>query len=120
MAAAVSDYKPVRTSKTKIKKSTQNLTLKLKPTTDILKWAGQHKKNRIVVGFALEDKAIRKHAEQKLTNKKLDMIIANTPSAIAAAESSVQIKVPTGEWVRLPHANKTVTARRIIRAVEKL
>ena len=44
MAAAVSDYAPVKTSKTKIKKSDTVLTIKLKPTTDILKWAGQHKK----------------------------------------------------------------------------
>ena len=120
MAAAVSDYKPVRTSRTKIKKSPEDLTLKLKPTTDILKWAGHHKKDRIVVGFALEDKAIRKNAERKLADKKLDMIVANTPSAIAAAESSVQMKIAAGDWIRLPHATKAVTARRIIRAVEEL
>ncbi len=37
MAAAVSDYTPVRPSKTKIKKTDAQLILKLKPTTDIIK-----------------------------------------------------------------------------------
>ena len=41
MAAAVSDYAPAKTSKTKIKKRDKALTIKLKPTTDILKWAGR-------------------------------------------------------------------------------
>jgi phosphopantothenoylcysteine decarboxylase/phosphopantothenate--cysteine ligase len=43
MAAAVSDYTPVRPSKTKLKKQVNKLTLELKPTQDILKWAGKHK-----------------------------------------------------------------------------
>lgn len=120
MAAAVSDYAPVRTSKTKIKKSEADLTLKLKPTTDILKWAGRNKASRIVVGFALEDKDIRKYAEEKLTGKKLDMIVANSPLAIAAEKSSVQMKTAAGNWVKLPHATKAATAKRIIRSVEQL
>jgi phosphopantothenoylcysteine synthetase/decarboxylase len=43
MAAAVADYTPTRQSKTKIKKSKKTLTIKLKPTADILKWAGKQK-----------------------------------------------------------------------------
>jgi len=93
MAAAVSDYAPVKHSKAKIKRSGKSLTLKLKPTADILKWAGEQKKvkskkgkgkrgkRQIVVGFALEDKKLRERAEKKLQEKNLDMIIANTPSA---------------------------------------
>ena len=45
MAAAVSDYKPAVGSKTKIKKEQVDMTLTLKPTRDILKWAGKNKKN---------------------------------------------------------------------------
>jgi len=52
MAAAVADYSPVRPAKSKIKSSGKPLTIKLKPTADILKWAGEHKKkDQIVVGF---------------------------------------------------------------------
>jgi phosphopantothenoylcysteine synthetase/decarboxylase len=118
MAAAVADYAPVRESKTKIKKGHGPLPLKLKPTPDILKWAGRNKKNQIVVGFALEDKAIRENAERKLKEKNLDMIIANTPAAISADKTSVQIKAATGKWLKLPHVAKLAAAKRIIRLID--
>jgi len=43
MAAAVSDYTPAEKSKVKRKKEKRVLTLKLKPTEDILAWAGKNK-----------------------------------------------------------------------------
>jgi phosphopantothenoylcysteine decarboxylase/phosphopantothenate--cysteine ligase len=120
MAAAVADYTPARESRTKIKKGPEPITLKLKPAPDILKWAGRNKKKQIVVGFALEDKNIRKNAELKLKEKNLDMIIANTPVAIGADKVSVQIKAATGKWLKLPHVTKLAAAKRIIRVVETL
>jgi len=119
MAAAVSDYTPVRPAKSKIKRSGKSLTLKLKPTADILKWAGRHKKNQIVVGFALEDKKLRERAEKKLKEKNVDMIIANTPSAIGAEKSTVQIKDPDSGWSNIKKASKSTIARRIIMKVER-
>ncbi len=121
MAAAVADYTPSRPAKTKIKKTGKALTIKLKPTTDILKWAGGHKrKNQIVIGFALEDKAVRSCAEKKLNEKNLDMIIANTPAAIGADKSTVQIKTPGSPWSTIENATKVTTAKSIIRLLEKL
>lgn len=118
MAAAVADYTPAQPAKTKIKKTGKPLTIKLKPTADILKWAGKNKKkNQIVVGFALEDKAVRARAEKKLREKNLDMIIANNYAAIGAEESTVQIKTPDREWLRLPQASKTRIAPKIISLV---
>ena len=120
MAAAVTDYTPARPAKTKIKKTGKSLTIRLKPTTDILKWAGAHKrKNQIVIGFALEDKAIRARAEKKLKEKNLDMIIANTPAAIGAEKSTVQIKTPDSGWTQIKNAAKDTAAKRIINAIEK-
>ncbi len=121
MAAAVADYTPVRSAKTKLKKTDRKLTIELKPTPDILKWAGQHKKNnQILVGFALEDKAIRTRAIKKLKEKNLDMVVVNTPVAIGAAESVVQFKHQTGAWIELNRASKDAIARRVIREAEKL
>jgi phosphopantothenoylcysteine decarboxylase/phosphopantothenate--cysteine ligase len=115
MAAAVADYTPARPAKTKIKKTGQSLTVKLKPTVDILKWAGKNKrKNQIVVGFALEDKAVRARAEKKLKEKNLDMIIANTSAAIGADKSTVQIKIAGREWLKLSQASKATIAQKII------
>ena len=121
MAAAVADYTVAQPAKTKIKKTSQCLALKLKPTTDILKWAGRHKKRgQVVVGFALEDKAVRRRAEKKLKEKNLDMIIANSPAAIGSDRTSVQIKMPGGEWLKLPQADKMTIAKKIITLGEKL
>ena len=121
MAAAVADYTPARPAETKIKKSGKAITIKLKPTTDILRWAGRHKKQgQVVVGFALEDKAVRIRAEKKLKDKSLDMIVANTPAAIGADKSNVQIKTQNSSWLKLQNATKSTTANKIIRLVEKL
>ena len=115
MAAAVADYTVARPAKSKIKKTRENLIIKLKPTTDILKWAGKHKKkNRMIVGFALEEKNLRANAEKKLKEKNLDMIIANTPAAIGADKSTVQIKTPGRKWLKLPQASKTTIAKKIV------
>lgn len=120
MAAAVSDYTPARTSKTKIKKDQKPLlTIKLKPTTDILKWAGRHKKKQIVVGFALEDKNLRARAGRKLKEKNLDMIIANTPAAIGADRAHLQIKTSLGRWTSLGREKKSALARKIIRMIDQ-
>lgn len=129
MAAAVADYTPIRSAKTKLKKSDQLLTIKLKPTPDILKWAGKNKKvkhkrekgkRRIVIGFALEDKAVRARAEKKLREKNLDMIVANSPAAIGADKSDVCIKTPDSQWIKIENATKAATAKKIVRLAEKL
>ena len=120
MAAAVADYTPARESRTKIKKGSGPIMLKLKPTPDILKWAGHNKKNQIVVGFALEDKAVRKNAERKLKEKNLDMIIANSPAAIGTDKTSVEIKTRRGQWIRFSKAAKITVARKIIQMTGNL
>jgi len=137
MAAAVADYAPVRSAKTKLKKSNQQLIIKLKPTPDILKWAGKNKqlkskkhalskaeggkgKKRILVGFALEDKAIRCRAEKKLIEKNLDMIVANSPAAIGADKSDVQIKTADSPWIKIENTTKAAAAKKIICLVEEL
>ncbi len=126
MAAAVSDYTPAKPSKTKLKKQAAKLTLELKPTVDILKWAGRHKTksrvtghgSRIVVGFALEDRDLQVNAERKLREKRLDMIVANAPGAIGVETSTVHIKVGRMEWFEMANQNKATVARRIVSLVE--
>lgn len=121
MAAAVSDYKPAKTEKGKIKKTKAALTLRLKPTRDILAWAGRHKKtHQILVGFALESSSLKKNAEQKLKSKNLDLIVANAPAAIAAEKSAVHLKTPDGNWQTISNASKARIAAQIIKKVEAL
>lgn len=81
MAAAVADYTPAQTADEKIKKSSDELTIRLKPTVDILLAAGQQKRDgQIIVGFALETSNERENALAKLKKKKADFIILNSLS----------------------------------------
>lgn len=80
-AAAVADYTPETYSEEKIKKHEDELTIKLRKTDDILKWLGEHKKrNQILCGFAMETSNLEENATEKLKQKKVDMIVANSIS----------------------------------------
>jgi len=119
MAAAVADYTPARPSQTKLKKQTSKLTLELKPTPDILKWAGRQKKTgQTLVGFALEDRDLRANAERKMRDKNLDVIIANTPGAIGAERTTVHLKRRDSDWLQIVAATKTTIARRFVFLLE--
>ena len=122
MAAAVADFTPARPSKTKIKKDGgPRPTLRLKPTPDILHWAGRHKSaSQVVVGFALEDRHLRDNAARKMRDKRLDMIVANTPAAINAPASILHIKPVDSDWIEISKSHKTASSRRIIREIERL
>ena len=120
MAAAVSDYRPKKPSAKKIKKTQTTLTLDLEPTTDIIKWAGANKDGRTIVGFALEDTDLLANAEKKMKAKNMDMIVANSPEAISSNSSVVHILAQGEKWQTLPAAEKPITAKIIIEAIENV
>ncbi|KAF0198637.1 MAG: phosphopantothenoylcysteine decarboxylase / phosphopantothenate--cysteine ligase [Bacteroidetes bacterium] len=79
MAAAVADYSVDSPAAQKIKKKDGNLTVELKPTTDILAGLGKMKqKNQFLTGFALETENETDNATKKLQNKNLDLIVLNS------------------------------------------
>jgi phosphopantothenoylcysteine decarboxylase/phosphopantothenate--cysteine ligase len=73
----VADYRPVTVAERKIKKKTEQLTLELTRTTDILATVAARGERLFVVGFAAETDAVEQHALEKLQRKNLDMIAAN-------------------------------------------
>ena len=81
MAAAVADFRPVKTSDIKIKKTTGVPKIDLESTVDILSMVANQKTKqdfpRIVVGFAAESQDLITNAQSKLRTKNLDLIIAN-------------------------------------------
>lgn len=81
MVAAVGDFAPDRVQKEKIKKKGEPLDLKLMPTPDILLEASKTKTRQMVVGFAAESQNVVQSAQEKLTKKNLDLIVANDISA---------------------------------------
>ena len=77
-AAAVADYTPVDTADHKLKKSDDDMSIRLKRTEDILKYIGEHKGNgQIVCGFSMETENLIENSKTKLAKKNADMIVAN-------------------------------------------
>jgi phosphopantothenoylcysteine decarboxylase / phosphopantothenate---cysteine ligase len=75
--AAVADYRPIRTSHQKIKKTTETLDLAMERTPDILATVAARAERPFVVGFAAETESVEQNARTKLMKKNLDMIAAN-------------------------------------------
>ncbi len=116
-AAAVSDYRPVKIAKNKIKKKdigSDNINLKLVKNPDIIKYVGEHKKKKVVVGFALESKNLLSYAKTKLKEKNLDMIVANGVSTISSKNSAPTLIFKDGRTKVLKLTSKENVAREII------
>lgn len=80
MAAAVSDFRASKVAAGKIKKTEAKATLaiNLEKNPDIIAEVGKSKSNRqIVIGFAAETEELIQNAKKKLTEKNLDLIVAN-------------------------------------------
>ena len=77
-AAAVADYRPVKRSPGKIKKTESSLSLELERTPDILREVANSKQEGLlVIGFAAETENLMANARAKLNTKNLDAIVAN-------------------------------------------
>ncbi len=75
--AAVSDYRAENISDKKIKKSADEIDLRLVKNPDILKEVSKQYPDKFMVGFAAETNDVEANAKKKLEEKSLDMIIAN-------------------------------------------
>ena len=77
-AAAVADYRPSSVSDEKMKKSDNQMSIELERTDDILKYLGEHKKEKqFLCGFSMETSNMISNSRAKLVKKNLDMIAAN-------------------------------------------
>lgn len=121
MAAAVADYRPVKTAKDKIKKGKPRLTLDLERTPDIV---GTVKGDFIKVGFAAESSDLMENARKKLRQKDLDLIVANditaTDSGFGADTNRVVIIDRKGETDSLPLLPKRDVADKVLNRVAGL
>ena len=79
-AAAVADYCPRERCGEKIKKKSEELSLELVKTPDILAGLGALEKRPLLVGFAAETGNLDEFAARKLKEKNADLIVANDVS----------------------------------------
>lgn len=78
--AAVADYRAGEVATHKIKKSGDQLTIHLVKNPDVVASIAQHQKRPFMVGFAAETQHMEEYANNKLIQKKLDMIAVNDVS----------------------------------------
>jgi phosphopantothenoylcysteine decarboxylase / phosphopantothenate---cysteine ligase len=127
MAAAVADFTPLSSVSHKIKKdslSTEQLSLQLKPTVDILKTLGAQKQShQTIVGFALETEDLIQNATAKLYSKNADMIVANKQgddTGLGVSTNQVTIITAGAPVVNLPLMDKPSCAAAIVHQIQNL
>ncbi len=82
MSAAVADFRPVLPADHKLKKRDGIPQIVLESTPDILAGLGANKPSgQILVGFAAETDDVAANAQRKLTDKHLDLVVANDVGA---------------------------------------
>jgi len=117
MVAAVSDFSPADPSDKKIKRSSENKSIELKPALDIIKFIKGKTKGK-VIAFALETHDGEAEAQRKLVEKGADFIILNYANEKGAGfESStnrVTIFSKSGNQIELKKDRKDRIAKKII------
>ena len=125
-AAAVADYTPEVVADEKIKKSDGEAELKLKRTTDILKWLGENRvagKKQFLCGFSMETEHMVENSRAKLEKKNLDMIVANNlkvPGAGFGVDTNVVTLITRAETKELPQMSKEEVAAGILNEILRL
>jgi phosphopantothenoylcysteine decarboxylase / phosphopantothenate---cysteine ligase len=118
MAAAISDYRPAARSEKKLKRGSEQVTLDLEPTPDILAELGRNKASRLLIGFAAETDRVADNARAKLVRKGADMIVANDVTQKGAGfdidTNIVTLFLRDGREVALPKLSKLDVAHRVL------
>ena len=124
MSAAVADYRVEKISEEKIKKTGDELILKLVKNPDILKTLKNKKGKRVHIGFALESENLMENARKKLNEKGVDLLVANSTKAeispFGGQSSKVFLLHKNGNADEFPVLSKKEIARKVLNEAIKL
>jgi phosphopantothenoylcysteine decarboxylase / phosphopantothenate---cysteine ligase len=119
-AAAVSDLKPKKRSKDKIKKNDLNFkSINFIKNNDILEYISKNNKHRprLVAGFSAETENLTKNSIKKMKDKNCDLIFANDVSKKGVGFNSDYNKVSVidskGDIQIIPKNKKSLIANKI-------
>jgi phosphopantothenoylcysteine decarboxylase/phosphopantothenate--cysteine ligase len=117
-AAAISDYRPNYTEG-KIKKESENISLELTKTKDILSHIGKDFSHKIVVGFAAESENLIENSRDKFVSKNLDIIVGNEIKHSMGKTRAKMVIIDQYEERHLPEADKEEQSRIILEHIFK-
>ena len=125
LAAAVADYRPAEMAQTKIKKSDDELVLRLVKNPDIAKSLGKEKRQgQILVGFALETDNEMQNAQHKLESKNFDFIVLNSlkdkGAGFGTDTNKVKFILRDGTVKNFSLKSKKLVAKDIVDQIEQM
>ena len=122
MAAAISDYIPVKKARGKIKKSGANLNLELKENIDILSSLKELKCKKIGFKMEMDEQSALSSAKNMLENKALDAVCLNVLKAqnYFGSEQNEVLFITKNSQKMLKMASKHEIAAQIARLSENL
>ncbi len=123
-AAAPADFRPESVSETKIKKTGDDMTLRMIPNPDIAAQLGRDKhEGQVLVAFAAETNDVLENAQKKLVKKNADMIVANDvtmPGAGFAGNTNCVTLITREDMESLPMMSKRDVADAILDRVVRI
>jgi phosphopantothenoylcysteine decarboxylase/phosphopantothenate--cysteine ligase len=122
MSAAVADYRPAEVAAAKLKKTGDELRLRLVQNPDILAAFGHEKPpGQVLVGFALETDDGLANARKKLEAKNADWIVLNNPHEPGAGfgtdTNRITLLHRSGHVEEWPLLSKQAVAERLLEVV---
>jgi phosphopantothenoylcysteine decarboxylase/phosphopantothenate--cysteine ligase len=125
LCAAVADYRPATVADTKIKRTEEEMVIRLVANPDIAASLGRvARPEQTLAGFALETDNARAHALDKLRRKNLDFIVLNSLAEAGAGfqvdTNRITILTAQGEQTDYPLKPKSEVAVDIVDRLEQV
>lgn len=122
-AAAVADYRPKTVSDEKMKKKSDDMTVELERTKDILATLGERKRtDQFLCGFSMETEHMLENSKAKMEKKHLDMMVANnlkTTGAGFGTNTNVVTILTKDTFEELPLMTKEEVAHELLNRIVK-
>jgi phosphopantothenoylcysteine decarboxylase/phosphopantothenate--cysteine ligase len=122
-SAAVADWRPETSSEVKLKKTDEDLIVRMVRNPDVLAELGERKGTTFLVGFAAETNDHEANAREKLRRKRLDAIAVNDVGAqrgFGTVENALVLLWGDDGRRELGKAGKPALAARLLDAIEEL
>lgn len=122
MAAAVSDYHVENSTDCKIKADKhERVQLTLQKNPNLLRQLGHQKHHQILVGFAAETNQLLRNATEELSDKKVNMLVANDVSrsdiGFGSDQNAGYLLIPRQDPIKITKCSKQVFAQHILNQV---
>ncbi|MDQ2993130.1 MAG: bifunctional 4'-phosphopantothenoylcysteine decarboxylase/phosphopantothenoylcysteine synthetase, partial [Candidatus Eremiobacteraeota bacterium] len=122
-AAAVADWRPAEYSAEKIKKTDEDLVVRMTRNPDVLARIGDRKGSTFLVGFAAETADHEVSARGKMARKHLDAIAVNDVRdgrGFGTGTNALSLLYGADGRIDLGEADKATLAARLLDAIERL